>query len=333
MSKYLVAGGAGFIGTNLVDKLLEENHEVLIIDNFCTGSMVNVDYLQNKYQKTINVLPLDISKPEFINQFKSSTICSDGFEPDYVINLACPASPPKYQRLPVSTILTCSIGVHNLLTLSVMYKSNFFHASTSEVYGDPLVHPQVETYRGNVNCYGPRACYDEGKRLAEALCYEYSRLVPGWIPRIRVGRLFNTYGPHMDPADGRIISNFITQALTGKEITIHGMGTQTRSPCYVTETVDAILKLVRYIGEYGELSHPVNIGNPEEYTVKEIADKVLTLTNSPSKIIHLPLPEDDPLVRRPDISAIKNFIEWNPVISLDNGLSRTIDYFRGILNG
>lgn len=310
--KWVILGGAGFIGCHMVMRLLEAKHEVLVVDNFSTGSRFNIPRSAN-----VHLLEHDISEGYLYGELNS-----EGWaDAAYVVNLACPASPPHYQADPLHTIHTCYMGTVNALDAAYMCNARYIHASTSEVYGDPSEHPQTESYRGNVNTWGPRACYDEGKRIAETLCYEYQK----FGTHVRVARIFNTYGPRMKFNDGRVVSNFIVQALRGEPLTIYGDGSQTRSFCYVSDTVEGLFTLGR-----SEIDHPVNIGNPEEHTIEEIAESVLTLTDSISKIEHRALPVDDPVRRRPDITVAKT-LGWEPKVSLVDGLKRTIDDFKNRL--
>lgn len=307
MSKILVAGGAGFLGSHLIEALLEKGESLVCVDNLLTGRLSNIKSFKNKPNFTF--IEHDITQPLELN---------DKF--DYIINLACPASPVDYRKHPVETLMANSRGVKNLLDLALRNKARFIQTSTSEVYGDPSVHPQKESYWGNVNCYGERACYDEGKRFAEALIYIYRKdfgLDTGII------RIFNTYGPRMQPNDGRVVSNFIRQALAGEDITIYGDGKQTRSFCYVSDQIRGQIKML-YSGEEG----PINIGNPAEFTMLELAKKVIKLTGSQSKIIHKPLPADDPKQRCPDIKLAKSKLNWRPEVGLDEGLERTTKWFK-----
>ena len=308
--KILVTGGAGFIGSHLCERLLNEGNEVVCLDNYFTGQKENIVHLlKNPYFELIRH---DVTMPFFI-------------EVDEIYNMACPASPIHYQYNSIKTIKTSVMGAVNMLGLAKRIKAKILQASTSEVYGDPKIHPQPESYWGNVNPIGPRACYDEGKRCAETLFVSYHQQNN---VRVKIMRIFNTYGPRMHPNDGRVVSNFIDQALQGKDITIYGDGTQTRSFQYVDDLVEGAIRLMAtgddFIG-------PVNIGNPGEFTMLELAEKVLKLTGSSSKIIHMPLPTDDPLQRKPDISLAKQKLDWEPHIPLEEGLVKTINYFKTIV--
>lgn len=304
----LITGGAGFIGSHLSERLLREGNRVICVDNLLTGSEENIAALQENPQFLF--INHDIVEPLFID------------EPvDQVYNLACPASPIQYQKNAIRTIKANTIGLINMLGLARAKDAVFLQASTSEVYGDPDVHPQPEEYRGNVNPIGPRACYDEGKRCAETLCFDYKR---EHDMRIKVARIFNTYGPRMAKDDGRVISNFIVQALAGSDITVYGKGEQTRSFCYVDDLVDG---LIRLMNSADDVTGPINLGNTEEYTIAAVADKVISYTNSTSTITHMPLPEDDPVRRKPVITAAKEVLDWEPTVPFDTGLQQTIDYF------
>ena len=308
--KCLVTGGAGFIGSHLCKKLVLGGADVVCQDNLFTGRMENVEQLN----KTANFTFLNLDVVEAVPQV----------EFDWIFNLACPASPPHYQYDPVHTAETSFLGALHVLQLAQKYGSRVFQASTSEVYGDPEVHPQPETYWGNVNPVGVRSCYDEGKRVAETLFMDYHR---SRGVDTRIVRIFNTYGPGMRQDDGRVVSNFICQALKGEKITIYGDGHQTRSFCYVEDTVDGFLKLMQ-----SEVHIPVNIGNPAEFTIVDLAAKVLRLTNSKSAVDFLELPMDDPKIRKPDISRAKELLNWKPRVNLEEGLSRTIEYFKSVLS-
>ncbi|MGA7563127.1 MAG: UDP-glucuronic acid decarboxylase family protein [Desulfobaccales bacterium] len=309
MARVLVTGGAGFIGSHLVERLLGQNHEVLCLDNYFTGSKKNLDHLR------------DNPRLELIRQDVVTAIM---LEVDQIYHLACPASPVHYQSNPVKTIKTNVLGTLNMLGLAKRVKARILLASTSEIYGDPLVHPQKEEYWGNVNCIGVRSCYDEGKRVAETLMMDYHR--QNGVD-IRIARIFNTFGPRMAINDGRVVSNFIVQALTGGEITIYGQGQQTRSFCYVSDLVEALVRLMNQEGVHD----PVNLGNPDEFTILELASKVRSMVKSSSTISHRPLPPDDPGRRRPDISRARELLGWQPAISLEQGLKQTIPYFAGKL--
>ncbi|MFA5775979.1 MAG: UDP-glucuronic acid decarboxylase family protein [Patescibacteria group bacterium] len=305
----VVTGGAGFLGSFLCEYLLEKGEKVICIDNLFTGSKQNIHHLtQNPNFTFINH---DIIEPLFL----------DNITVDQIYNLACPASPVHYQYNSIRTIKANTIGVINMLGLAKKHKARILQASTSEVYGDPDVHPQPESYRGNVNTIGPRACYDEGKRVAETLFFDYHRQ---HNVEIRVVRIFNTYGPRMAVNDGRVVSNFIIQALKNKPITIYGDGSQTRSFCYVNDLISAIYKMMNNPSHTG----PINIGNPGEFTIKELAEKVIALTDSKSKIIYNDLPADDPKQRKPDISLAKKVLNWEPKIKLNEGLKKTVEYFK-----
>ncbi|WP_170388012.1 UDP-glucuronic acid decarboxylase family protein [Ruegeria atlantica] len=308
--RILVTGGAGFLGSHLVDRLLERKHEVLCLDNLFTGTKRNIDHLHN--HPRFEFLRHDVTFPLYI-------------EVDQIFNLACPASPIHYQHDPVQTTKTSVHGAINMLGLAKRLQCPILQASTSEVYGNPNVHPQTEDYWGNVNPIGPRSCYDEGKRCAETLFFDYHRQ---HNLDIKVVRIFNTYGPRMHHADGRVVSNFIVQALTGQDITIFGDGSQTRSFCYVEDLVEGFLRMM---DSGPDVTGPINLGNPGEFTMLELAEKVLELTKSHSKIVYQPLPQDDPLQRRPDISQAKEKLDWEPTVALEDGLKRTIDYFRHLV--
>jgi UDP-glucuronate decarboxylase len=304
----LVTGGAGFLGSHLVDRLLNEGHEVIAVDNLQTGSKRNLTHLSN--EKRFSFHEHDVIKPY------------DFGAVDRVYNLACAASPPRYQADPIHTTLTSVMGMLHALEYGRNYGARVFQASTSEVYGDPDVHPQPESYRGNVNPIGPRACYDEGKRAAESICFDHARMHQ---TQIRVARIFNTYGPRMDIEDGRVVSTFIAQALRGEPLTIFGDGTQTRSFCYVDDLIDGFVRLMEHPTETG----PVNLGNPGEFTMIELADRVRALTGSKSPLEKRPLPTDDPKQRRPVIDRARSVLGFEPKVMLDEGLKRTIEDFRG----
>lgn len=305
--RVLVTGGAGFLGSHLCDRLVNAGHDVICVDNFFTGSKRNVAHLLGK--PNFELMRHDVTFPLYV-------------EVDEIYNLACPASPVHYQYDPVQTTKTSVHGAINMLGLAKRLRARILQASTSEVYGDPEVHPQPESYWGKVNPIGIRSCYDEGKRCAETLFFDYHRQ---HRLEIKVMRIFNSYGPRMHPNDGRVVSNFIVQALRGEDITIYGDGSQTRSFCYVDDLINGMLKLMASDADF---TGPVNIGNPGEFSMLELAELVLKLTNSRSKLKHLPLPQDDPKQRRPDISLAKTVLHWSPKIPLPEGLTKTIDYFR-----
>jgi UDP-glucuronate decarboxylase len=304
-TRVLVTGGAGFIGSHLCEALIDRGYEVLCVDNYFTGSKANIAHLLSNPR--FDVLRHDITFPLHV-------------EVDQIYNLACPASPIHYQFDPVQTTKTSVIGAINMLGLAKRVRGRILQASTSEVYGDPLIHPQTEDYRGNVNTFGPRACYDEGKRCAETLFFDYHRQ---HNVDIKIVRIFNTYGPKMHPNDGRVVSNFIVQASQGQDITIYGDGTQTRAFCFVSDLVRGLIAMM----ESKDFTGPVNLGNPMEITVRELAERIIKMTGSKSKLIFKPLPQDDPLQRCPDISLASRSLGWEPTISLEDGLRRTIDYF------
>jgi UDP-glucuronate decarboxylase len=308
----LVTGGAGFLGSHLCERLLDEGHEVICLDNFFTGSKRNIVHLLDS--KRFELLRHDVTIPLYV-------------EVDEIYNLACPASPIHYQHDPVQTTKTSVHGAINMLGLAKRLKCKILQASTSEVYGDPFVHPQKEDYWGNVNPIGPRSCYDEGKRCAETLFFDYYRQHDLGI---KVARIFNTYGPRMCPNDGRVVSNFIVQALRCEPITLYGDGNQTRSFCYVDDLIDGFLRLMATKGDF---TGPVNLGNPNEFSIKELAEKVLAITGSRSKIIHKPLPADDPKQRQPDIALARESLGWQPKVPLDQGLQQAIAYFDQTLSG
>lgn len=307
--KILVTGGAGFLGSHLCDRLVQQGHHVLCVDNYFTGSKKNIEHLLD--HKNFEVIRQDVCFPLYV-------------EVDQIYNLACPASPIKYQHDPIQTTKTSIIGAYNMLGLAKRTGAKILQASTSEIYGDPEVHPQVEEYWGNVNPIGIRSCYDEGKRAAETLFFDYYRQ---HNTRIKVMRIFNTYGPRMDAYDGRVVSNFIMQALRGDDITIYGEGDQTRSFCYVDDQIDGMIKLMN---TDDSIIGPINIGNPNEFTILKLAELVIELTGSNSNIIKQELPKDDPKQRRPDITKAKDILNWQPTIELKEGLIKTIEYFRNI---
>jgi UDP-glucuronate decarboxylase len=308
--RVLVTGGAGFLGSHLCDRLLRDGHEVICLDNFFTGSRENVAHLRD--EPRFEVIRHDVTFPIYV-------------EVDEIMNLACPASPIHYQTDPVQTTKTSVHGAINVLGLAKRLGIKIFQASTSEVYGNPQVHPQTEDYWGHVNPVGPRSCYDEGKRCAETLFFDYHRQIG---LRIKVARIFNTYGPRMHPNDGRVVSNFIVQALLGEPLTVYGDGEQTRSFCYVDDLIEAFLRLM---ATPDSVTGPINLGNPAEFTVAELAQQVLELTGSRSPVRHLPLPQDDPVRRRPDITLARKTLDWEPSTHLSEGLPRTIEYFEDLL--
>ena len=309
--RILITGGAGFLGSHLCERLLNEGNEVLCLDNFFTGTKENIIHLMDDHR--FELVRHDIELPIHL-------------EVDEIYNLACPASPIHYQYNPIHTTKTSILGALNMLGLAKRQKAKIMQASTSEVYGDPEVHPQPESYWGNVNTIGFRSCYDEGKRCAETLFFDYYR---EHKLKIKVARIFNTYGPRMHPSDGRVVSNFIIQALKGEDITVFGDGSQTRSFCYVDELIDGFIRLMATPDVF---TGPVNLGNPVEFTIKELAEKVIEMTGSKSKISYKPLPDDDPKQRQPDITLAKKELGWEPKIKLEEGLVRTIQYFESLLN-
>jgi UDP-glucuronate decarboxylase len=306
MARILVTGGAGFIGSHLVEQLLEQGHEVLSLDNYFTGNKKNLRHL-------LHLPELELIRHDVVNPIM--------LEVDQIYHLACPASPVHYQYNPVKTIKTNVMGTLNMLGLAKRVKARILLASTSEIYGNPQVHPQREDYWGNVNCIGPRSCYDEGKRVAETLMMDYHRQNK---VDIRIARIFNTYGPRMAIDDGRVISNFCVQALTGQEITIYGDGSQTRSFCYISDLVDGLVRLMTREACY----EPVNLGNPEEFTILELAQKILSMTQSTAQLAFRPLPPDDPVKRRPDITRAREILGWQPTVPLNAGLQETIPSFK-----
>ncbi|MBK7004909.1 MAG: SDR family oxidoreductase [Burkholderiales bacterium] len=305
----LITGGAGFVGSHLCERLVKAGHDVLCVDNFQTGSKDNIRHLIG--DKHFELIRHDVWLPLYV-------------EVDRIYNMACPASPIHYQRDPVSTVKTSVLGSINMLGLAKRRGARILQASTSEVYGDPLQHPQQESYWGHVNPIGPRACYDEGKRCAETLFFDYHRQC---AVDVRVVRIFNTYGPRMHPRDGRVVSNFIIQALCGEPITLYGDGDQTRSFCYVDDLVEGLVRMMDQDTEIG----PINLGNPVEFTIRELAEQVLRLTDSKSRIEFRPLPADDPTRRQPDITKARNTLDWEPQVALEDGLKETIAYFRNVL--
>ncbi len=317
-NRILVTGGAGFLGSHLVDRLLARGDEVICVDNLFTGSKRNIEHLLNHHH--FEFIRHDVTFPLYV-------------EVDHIYNLACPASPIHYQHDPVQTTKTSVHGAINILGLAKRLKARVLQASTSEVYGDPTMHPQRENYWGNVNPIGPRSCYDEGKRCAETLFFDYHRQ---HNLDIRVARIFNTYGPRMHPNDGRVVSNFIVQALKGEDLTLYGDGQQTRSFCYVDDLVEGFIRFMELPGGTdGEPGYPgpINLGNPNEFTIKQLAEAVIRLTGSSSKLVYRPLPTDDPTQRQPDITLAREKLNWEPSIQLEDGLKKTISYFDGLLNG
>ncbi len=310
--RILVTGGAGFLGSHLCERLLNDGHDVICLDNFFTGTRDNIQHLLGNPR--FEVLRHDVTQPLYV-------------EVDEIYNLACPASPPHYQHDPIHTMKTSVLGALNMLGLAKRTGAKIFQASTSEVYGDPEVHPQPESYWGHVNPNGIRSCYDEGKRCAETLLFDYHR---EHGVKIKVARIFNTYGPRMHPNDGRVVSNFIMQALKDEDITVYGEGQQTRSFCYVDDLIEVF---VRLMNSPDDVTGPINTGNPGEFTILELAQKVIALIGSRSRIIHLPLPQDDPRQRKPDITLAKEVLGWEPRIKLDEGLKPTIAYFAQLLSG
>jgi UDP-glucuronate decarboxylase len=309
--RVLVSGGAGFLGSHLCERLLAEGHQVLCVDNFYTGARRNIEHLLS--HKHFELLRHDITHPLFV-------------EVDEIYNLACPASPIHYQRDPVQTTKTSVLGAINMLGLAKRLKASILQASTSEIYGDPTVHPQPEEYWGHVNPIGPRSCYDEGKRCAETLFFDYHRQ---HVLPIKIARIFNTYGPRTHPNDGRVVSSFIVQALLGRDITVFGEGQQTRSFCFVDDLVAGFVLLMK---SPPSMTGPINLGNPQEFTILELAKRVIDLTGSSSRIVHRPLPEDDPKQRRPNIDRAREALGWSPAIDLETGLRRTIPYFESLLS-
>lgn len=309
MKRILVTGGAGFLGSHLCDRLVEQGNEVLCVDNLFTGRKDNIHHIvQNPHFEFIRH---DVTRPLYV-------------EADQIYDLACPASPPHYQYNPIKTAKTSVLGAIHMLGLAKRVNARILLASTSEVYGDPLVHPQPENYRGNVNTMGVRSCYNEGKRMAETLFYDYHR--QNGVD-IRVIRIFNTYGPRMNPTDGRVVSNFIVQALKNEDITVYGSGQQTRSFCYVDDLIDGMIKMM----ECEDFTGPVNLGNPVEFTMIELAEKIIQLTGSNSKIVYRPLPGDDPVKRKPVIDLAEKKLGWKPGVTLEQGLIHTIEYFKTVI--
>ncbi len=308
--RILITGGAGFLGSHLCDRLVAKEHDVICLDNFFTGNKKNISHLLEK--PNFELIRHDLVQPIFL-------------EVDEIYNLACPASPIHYQCNPVKTVKTCIMGSIHMLGLAKRVKAKILQASTSEIYGNPTVHPQKEDYWGNVNTIGPRSCYDEGKRCAETLFIDYHRQNR---VNIRVVRIFNTYGPRMHPNDGRVVSNFIVQALTNKDITVFGDGSQSRSFCYVDDMIEGIIRMMDASDDF---IGPVNLGNPHEFTILDLAKKIIEMTNSKSNIVYNSLPQDDPLQRKPDISLAKEKLKWQPNVKLEEGLVKTVEYFEKIL--
>ena len=312
MKRIIVTGGAGFIGSHLRERLLQENNEVICVDNFLTSSKENIAHLFDN--KNFKFIEHDIVDPLFIDE-----------DIDEIYNLACPASPVYYQKNAIRTIKANTLGVINMLGMAKLKKAKILQASTSEIYGEPEVHPQIEEYRGNVNTIGPRACYDEGKRCAETLFFDYKRQ---HNLKIKVVRIFNTYGPKIAKDDGRVVSNFIVQALNGQDITMYGDGSQTRSFCFVDDLVSGLISMM---ASNDDVTGPINLGNPSEITVKQLAENVISLTSSPSVLRYKELMQDDPTRRKPDISKAKEILNWEPKINLEEGLTKTINYFKETL--
>ena len=310
--RILITGGAGFLGSHLAERMLNDGHDVLVVDNFFTGTKDNLKHLMGNPH--LEIMRHDVTFPLYV-------------EVDEIFNLACPASPVHYQFDPVQTTKTSVHGAINMLGLAKRVKAKILQASTSEVYGDPEVHPQVESYWGHVNCTGIRSCYDEGKRCAETLFFDYWRQHK---TRIKVIRIFNTYGPRLHPNHGRVVSNFIVQALNNQDITLFGDGNQTRSFCYVDDLIEG---MVRLMNTGDDVTGPVNVGNPGEFTIRELAEKVIQLTGSKSKLVFKPLPQDDPRQRKPDITLAKKVLGWEPKVPLEEGLKKTIEYFDKLLKG
>jgi len=308
--RILITGGAGFLGSHLCDRLVAKEHDVICLDNFFTGNKKNISHLLGK--PNFELIRHDLVQPIFL-------------EVDEIYNLACPASPVHYQCNPVKTVKTCIMGSIHMLGLAKRVKAKILQASTSEIYGNPTVHPQKEDYWGNVNTIGPRSCYDEGKRCAETLFFDYHRQNR---VNIRVVRIFNTYGPRMHPNDGRVVSNFIVQALTNKDITVFGDGSQSRSFCYVDDMIEGIIRMMDASDDF---IGPVNLGNPHEFTILDLAKKIIEMTNSKSNIVYNPLPQDDPLQRKPDINLAKEKLKWQPNVKLEEGLVKTVEYFEKVL--
>ncbi len=309
MKRILVTGGAGFLGSHLCDRLVEQDHDVICLDNFFTSQKSNVAHLLGR--QNFELIRHDVTQPLWL-------------EVDEIYNLACPASPVHYQWNPIKTMKCSVLGMINVLGMAKRTNGKVMHASTSEVYGDPEIHPQPESYRGNVNPIGPRACYDEGKRAAETLCFDYFR---AHNLKVHVVRIFNTYGPRMHPYDGRVVSNFIRQALSGEDLTVYGNGSQTRSFCYVDDLIEGFIRMMNSPDDF---IGPVNLGNPGEFTILELAEMVREMTGSDVKIIHRDLPADDPTQRKPIIDLAREKLDWEPKVALREGLAKTIEYFKGV---
>lgn len=321
MDLALVTGSAGFIGTNLVGKLLKDGYAVIGVDNFSSSESWKAEL----YNKNPNYEFIEGDITSDLKKLFSKSRLLKKYELSEIYNLACPASPPRYSKLSLETIKVCVDGMFNLLELAKESSAKVFHSSTSEIYGDPLEHPQKESYRGNVNTFGPRSCYDEGKRISETICFEY---INKFSLDIKIGRIFNTYGPYMDPQDGRVITNFVNQALTNKDMTLYGDGSQTRSFQYID---DLLIGIEKFMKSSKTFHGPLNLGNPDEFTIKELAEIVVKLTNSNSKIIYKDLPKDDPKMRRPNISLAKRELDWQPKVKLKEGLKDTISYYKSLL--
>lgn len=315
----IITGSAGFLGSHLAAHYLSRGDRVVGIDNFSSSSRLSRHHKQLVGNHNYFFLRKDIA-----DDYDKIGKYLDGFHPELILNFACPASPPIYQKIPVETMMTCTYGVKNMLDVALKHGARIVHASTSEVYGDPDVSPQSESYRGNVNCWGPRSNYDEGKRVAESFIYEYRKLGLD----ARVVRIFNTYGPHMDPNDGRVVSNLLTQSINGEKLTIYGDGSQTRSFCYVDDLIRGIVALAEV---ETAPDAPVNIGNPNEFTIKELAQQVNALVGKELEITHMPFPQDDPKQRRPDITKAKELLSWEPQVQLAEGLAKTYNYFLNVL--
>ena len=319
-----VTGAGGFIGINLIQELLKSGNKVIAVDNFCSADIHKSD--QFSTNANYELIQADICD-NIEKQLTHSHLLQQNGKIDEIYNMACPASPPRYLKLPLETINTCTIGIKNILEIARKYNAKFLQASTSEIYGDPLEHPQSESYRGNVNTIGPRSCYDEGKRIAETICFEYRK---NYNLDVKIARIFNTYGPFMDPNDGRVISNFINQAIHDKDLTIYGTGNQTRSFQYVTDLIAGLMKLMSTKNDF---FGPVNLGNPNEFTMKELAEIILSMVDTKSKIIFTDLPIDDPRQRKPDITIAMKDLNWKPIIELREGLGKTIEYFKQTNSG